>query len=272
MAKLGWEFLDTLQREMQDHLFFFRKIIEEFGELKATKSEEYRQEDHLHDFYFYCLTKAARSTDAMDVLLTKGFPEDAMTVARTIYECYLHLAYIQRHEERIDDFVGFKIWAYGDLSVHPKTKRGRPIYQKVIDPASQEERELGASLIEMASNTAEAEDKAIHNGFYSLLSEFAHLHFIAAGSYWSKDEASYDFSEVSKNTWQSIIWGLYCTWLIVESLTSFRLIDEDYRLAANELSKESSILLLDALERINFDKGISGLKEKLVRRLGGCLN
>ena len=260
-------FLDELQREIHLHLDFLQYIITTYGKVKAREEDDYDREVHLHDFVFFCATKATRSAEAMDVLLTQGFAEDAMAIARSIYECYLHLAFIQKNEHRVDDLLGYKVFAYAKPECHPKTKKGKTIYGKIIDPKTNEVRELGISLIQLSQDTGVDLDATLHPGFYSLLSEFTHVHMIAGSSYWSSNSQHYDCNTSDQNTCQAVIWCLYCSWLVVTSISTLKHISLEHRETAQEIFTDTAQLLADALESIGFDTGTQHLKPLLLERL-----
>lgn len=267
LSKLDLHYLDKLQREIHQHLDFLQYIVTKYGKVKAVGTKDYDREVHLHDFIFFCITKATRSTEAADVLLTQGFSEDAMTVTRGIYECFLHLAFIQRNEYRIDDFLSYKIFAYARPDSHPKTKKGKPIYDKIIDPETKEHRALGVSLIHLSQDTGVSIDEKLHSGFYSLLSEFSHVHIIAGASYWSSDGKSYDHNTRDYNIYQAVIWCLYSTWLVVQSTSTLKQISLEDRKAAEETCSDSAELLVETIEEMSFDEGIQHLKPLFLERL-----
>lgn len=257
--------LDKQQRRMQEILYFLQYVVEEYG--KVRTSDIHRTKGTLiHDYYLFCIAKASRSIDSMDLLLTKNFPEDALCLARSIYENYLGATFIKKNPNSINNLVAAKISTYSGLLEHPKSKSGKPIWNKVITPDGDID-DVGISILKMSMNNGIEADQEMHISLYSLLSEFCHSNFISVASYWSEDAERFSCCSKGNNNFQAIVIGLFVTWLILECVIMGELLSVEDSNDASELSATASELLVVGLESINTQEAICDLPTKLLNRL-----
>ena len=107
---------------LQDHVNFLSAEIEINGFTHIGENEDLAEAEVVHDFIYFCITKATRSLSALDLLLTNCFFEDAKILARSVYECYLNAAFANENPSRINELVSAKVGIYAGYYQHPKSK------------------------------------------------------------------------------------------------------------------------------------------------------
>ena len=238
--------------------------IEQFGDQRAPAA--LTLDNTVHDFIFFALTKGARTLDAASSLLSLNRPEDALVLARSAYECYLHASFIAAHRERIDDFVQAKVGAYVGEYLHPRTKRGRPIWQRVVHPPTGESLSHGAAIAELAACGRHPEDLAVHDKFYAFLSEYDHVHMIAIGAYCTPEYDHFRFEPHGAMSFPGALYTAYVTWL----LTSEAVTGDEHSGIAQEVA-DVLLALSEALSSAfaaPADPPLDGLPDSMRARLG----
>jgi hypothetical protein len=254
-----------MQAMLQDHVTFLFRIIEMHGSVSIGKHRALSEAEVVHDFIYFCLTKAARSLCAADQLLTSGFFEDAKILARSIYECYLNGAFARVNPSRIDELVDAKVGIYAGDYQHPKSNKGVTLQHKMIHPQTQEVVPYGISFVELSAKTGIPTDEAVHNKLYGFLSEFSHVHMIASGSYRVKTDSIYDPAPAPYGIYHTIFLCTYCSWLMAHLAammpgTAGLLV---------EVRKDAKFLI-SALADIEFSEKMEDLKIKLKSRLSNA--
>lgn len=258
--------LDEMQKGLHVVLDLTEYLLEEYGKC-AVVSGQQNLEDCLHDYSIFCVAKSRKTISAIDLLLTNNHPEDALVLCRSVYESYLHLAFIYKNPEKINELVAAKVGSYMGIYEHPKSKKGKPIWDKIVSPDG-EVVGLGVPLIEMASHTGFHYDESVHIPFYSLLSEYCHSHFITAESY--MDEAKEMFAVVQSfhNIFQATIYSLYVSFLLLQGLVRYKYIVKSDQEKIDTLTSIMSELLVSNIEKTEHTDETKVLKLAILERLG----
>lgn len=119
-----------MQCHFQDLIAMSLDLIKKYGSVDAFNSDYKNQTEIRHDFIFFCFTKGTKSLEAIDILLTAGYTEDAKILARSAYECYLNGSFIIAFPEKIDLVVAAKVGAYAGYYEHPLSKKAKKSIRK----------------------------------------------------------------------------------------------------------------------------------------------
>jgi len=232
---------------------------------RRTMSSAQVKEDVVHDFACFALTKGVRSARAAAVLVDGGFYEDALVATRTAYECYLHVAFILAQPSRVDDLVSARLGAYSGAYDIPLTKNGKRKWQTVIDPESGRTFSNGIPIPELAMGTNYPQDRGVHQQLYAFLSEHAHVHMVALGSYVTVDYERFVCEPSPSNPYSANLMLSYVAWLLVSELAASGEVDPFDPDEEAELD-----ILRDALHEaleVEVDDPLSGLPEAMRLRL-----
>lgn len=252
-----------MQCMLQDNISFLADLVEVYGYTHLSKQGDLETDEVVHDFVYFCITKATRSLRAIDILLTAGQFEDAKVLARSVYECYLNGAFARTNPSRIDELVSAKVGIYAGYYQHPKSAKGSLQHHVMLHPETGQVIPYGVSLAEMARGTGQTSDAGYHDLFYSFLSEFAHVHMIASGSYRKNNDTAYNHEPASNGLYHSIFMCCLCGWLIVHLGA---MIEKDQELI-REVKLGAKFLLM-GLRQMEFDEKLLPLKDRLTARLG----
>ncbi|RUR73894.1 DUF5677 domain-containing protein [Chlorogloeopsis fritschii PCC 9212] len=216
--------LTAFKRRLSLQICLFQEIVFEYGTVDAIVENDFSQEIVVHDYVFYCFTKACKSLMAVSLLLDNRLPEDAMILLRSVYESYLHIVYVLKNPERIDDFVQKKIGLYTGRFKHPVSKKRNKMSNQVINSETGEISNYGIGMSTLVNGSNYKFDKEVHTVIFPFLSEHTHPNMIASGSY-RKDDIYYSYWQAS-NTLQSTFFAVYISTLILsEALTFEKLVE-----------------------------------------------
>ncbi|OCQ90654.1 hypothetical protein BCD64_28770 [Nostoc sp. MBR 210] len=216
--------LTALKRRLDLQICIFQEIVFEYGTADAITEDDFSQDVVVHDYVFYCFTKACKSLIAVSLLLDNRLPEDAMIILRSVYESYLHIVYILQNPKQIDEFVQKKIGLYTGRFKHPVSKKGNKMSNQVIDSETGEISNYGIGMSTLVYGSKYQFDKEVHTVMFPFLSEHTHPNMIASGNY-REDDIYYSYWEAS-NTLQSTFFAVYLSTLILsEALTFEKLVE-----------------------------------------------
>jgi hypothetical protein len=258
--------LGTLEKNLE----IFESIIEKYGKIKTNKMTK-TDESLIHDFLYFCLTKSTRTLNASYILIKENFFEDVFTLIRSAYETYLHISYIQKNPDDIRKIINSKLGVYFEIFQHPTTKNGKQLKHKAIDPESGKEYSLNISLQELSKNTMYSSDVKIYPKFYAYLSEYAHVHMIAVGSYQSQKTLKFLVnSSAETKLFQVTLMTLFTNWLILDSLSNFNISKKDKKEIDKKVT-ESGIFLFNYIGGLDFDERLLDLQAYILERLNCVL-
>ncbi|MBE9205838.1 hypothetical protein IQ244_04780 [Nostoc sp. LEGE 06077] len=205
--------LIAFKRRLGSQICLFQEIVFEYATADAIAEDDFSQEIVVHDYVFYCFTKACKSLMAVSLLLDNRLPEDAMILLRSVYESYLHIVYVLQNPDHIDDFVQKKIGIYTGRFKHPVSKKGNKMCNQVIDSETGEISTYGIGISTLVHGSKYQFDKEVHTVMFPFLSEHTHPNMIASGNY-REDDIYYSYWQAS-NTLQSAFYAVYISTLIL---------------------------------------------------------
>lgn len=198
------------------------QIIKEYGVVKALRYNDFKRHDYrIHDFYFFCLTKAFKTLISAEILIHKGLSEDSQTLLRTAYECYIVNSYLNFDKSRIKELIDYKLGLQHGFIKHPKNRKGQPNRSKIIDPISGEELNFSLAINKMISNNGRAEDLVLHRFLFRHLSEHTHVNFMTSGNYRNEEKKRYD-PNLDKVDFQPITYSLIVGTMLLYDVIKFK--------------------------------------------------
>jgi len=256
--------LTALKRRLDLQICLFQEIVFEYGTADAIAEDDFSQQIVVHDYVFYCFTKACKSLMSVSLLLDNRLPEDAMILLRSVYESYLHIVYVLQNPERIDDFVQKKIGLYTGRLKHPVSKKGNKLANQVIDSETGEILTYGIGMSTLFYGSKYQFDKEVHTVMFPFLSEHTHPNMIASGNY-RDDDIYYSYWQAS-NTLQSAFFAVYLSTLILsEALTFEKLVEAaeiKYQCRQSIKLCERFIVLVESLN--SFDSFPNNVQSRLL--------
>lgn len=210
----------AVARDFERSIVFFRCIVRDHGIARNIKS---RQKGHsFHDFMLFCATKTLKSLGAIELLVKEGYGEDALSLARSVYESYLHVAYLIGHPEKINDFVAGRVRRSAGLCTRTKLRDGKWVF---VDKTTGDQFEE-IKIADLARGTLFAEDNQIHPTLYGFLCEFAHLNIMSLTSY--LDGNKFDEADQHMTTQATIYATLYAC-LVLDAFVLFKPLKKQFR-------------------------------------------
>src|SRR5687767_11875300 len=100
-------------------------VVDRHAIAQAIVHDTYREDYVTNDFFYYCITKSAKSLLAINHLLEKGLGEDAQILLRSAYENYLAISFLSANPERLDDLVDRKVGIFTGRYDHPLNSKGK---------------------------------------------------------------------------------------------------------------------------------------------------
>ena len=129
--------ISELLKIIDTQLVLFKRFIDKFGTVKCLNndSEKITQDDLIHDFFLYGLTKSCKSFLATRILCENFFKEDAQILLRPTYETYLTLQFVYKNPTKLDYYTKKSLGVALGYIKHPVSQKGRMLKNKIINPA-----------------------------------------------------------------------------------------------------------------------------------------
>lgn len=129
----------------------------------------------IYDFEYFTFTKSTKSLMSIKNLLKQRNNEDALILARSIFENYLSCRYLQENENKIDSFISNPLGlALSHYNLNTETKEIITREKEVI------------GTLEDPSSFKLSSDKKYYYDFYSFLCMFTHCNFGIIDCYLNK--------------------------------------------------------------------------------------
>lgn len=264
---ISFDFLENLQRRLQRNLDTLAMIVEQHGRIMGRSSDTKDSSVLVHDYIFLCLTKGTRSLSAADILITESHLEDSLIIARTGYECYLNGAYVFSEPEKVRELLIARIGLASGALEHPLRKSGKPDRTKVRNTKTGCIDDYGTTIYKMACSTNYNSDEGAHVPLYKFLSEYSHVNIISAGAFWASDHESYSVEANPESVYPTLVICIYVSWLLLDLAVDF-LESKQFPIFVFDLELEaSSIDLVQAINDLQFDSSLEGLKVHMLDRI-----
>ncbi|EKO3834087.1 carboxylesterase family protein [Vibrio harveyi] len=260
------ELYEDAQKFLGTSLNLLEFLIVGYGSVSVREETDLTRDNILHDYVYFCISKATRSMIAANILQTEGMNEDVKIITRAAYECYLNGMYACNVLEDLDKLVRAKIGVYMGHYEHPLSKKGKMQWNKIIDPETGKEFEYTLSISHMSQNTGVKLDGDVHKQLYSFLSEFVHVHMIAAGSYRDPCNTNYRPINNYKGLFTITI-QVYVTVLILDLLDRHTEVDEEDLDHFLRVKNYGARLVEELCSCMDFADNIKDLKIQLVERM-----
>jgi hypothetical protein len=134
-----------------------------------------------------CISKVHRTLRSVRLLEENRMSEDILKLARTIYESYLHVIYIQRHPEAMECLVDAVVGLRKGTHEYKKRRDGSDDRRCVVELATGKEFLSQVSSYKMAEASRFEEDLPFFDFFYRTTSELLHPTVFALDAYVSSN-------------------------------------------------------------------------------------
>lgn len=88
---MNQERIDNLFDHFEELTSSLSAYVYHYGLAEAILHDSFSESFAHNDFVHYCITKATKHLKAAQLLLENRYPEDAMVLSRSAYECYISI-------------------------------------------------------------------------------------------------------------------------------------------------------------------------------------
>lgn len=217
----------------------------------------------------YYSTRGLKTLRAANVLIGENFHEDALNLARSVYECFLHiLLAIDDLEELVNVHYARFMLAKGEFS-YSTTRKGSIDRGKIIDPKTGRVYRCHLSGRRLASLSPFPEDPILYEAIYSHLSGFEHPDLSATFHCYYGDVG---FDHRLRNLdWHSRIMLLLVGMITLDATLQIGEIQQQARRDVVRFLRRTSIKLLRYLEsttQSDFDRSYAQTWHRRISRVG----
>lgn len=167
-----------------DHYFeTIKAIVSNYFLAEVLAFNDHQRAYLIHDWCSFCMTKSCQSLATITLILKAGYPEDALILLRSVYECYLSTVFVLNNPDRIDDFIQKPVGILTGRYHHPETKNKRINYKRIIVKETGEVIPYSVTIRQLAKGSPYASDIKLYDVLYLFLSEMVHPHIVNSGNY-----------------------------------------------------------------------------------------
>lgn len=171
-----------------DHLFFeyhrYPFILGKFvGEAVTPRTGRSEVERFQRGYLFFCATKAVKTHRAVSLLVIEHLSEDLMSLARSIYETYLHMIWALKCPDDLYGISQAKIGLMTGTHEFKTTRNGRVNRRAIVEKRTGAVCRIDMTTSRLAQLSGLPEDASLHEGIYSLLSQHVHPDYRSAFHY-----------------------------------------------------------------------------------------
>lgn len=210
--------LELLEDYSNRIIIILDRFLQHFGEAKNILTNSDGEHTH-HDFIMLCIARSLKSLRALDHLLSDCYGEDALVLARAVYENYLATSFLLRSPEKIHDLVTARVRLLsGDCERVKVVINGRK--RRVIrDIKTGQIFDANIEIRKMAENSLDQGDIEIHTFLYSYLSDYSHPTIFSLERYLNEGYFNtYKFD----SHFHAMLYGCYSGTVMCECLLSFK--------------------------------------------------
>lgn len=249
--------------------FALRAVIDRYAFAKAIAATDFDETNVTNDFFYYCVTKSAKTLIAINRLIEEHLGEDAQILLRASYENYLAISFLAANPDRLDDLVAKKVGVHTGYLQHPVSPSGRINYRKVIDPDSGEHLPFDLSIAEMVSLGKYSEDREVHWPLYGFLSEHCHPHMMASGNYRDKTNLRNSY-ENKGQVLSAVVYATYIYLLLLYEVRCFEPLKRPESGQVAKLIRSGAAIIKRALKILIFERPVERLPNAMRCRIGLC--
>jgi len=164
----------ALQHLFEEYLKYPFIVAKFVGEAIAPKRSDSDVARFQRQYLLFCATKAVKTHKAVSLLIREQLPEDLMSLARSVYETYLHMVWALIRPQDAHAVSAAKIGLMTGTHEFEVTRNGRINRRAVVDKRTGVVQPMQIAMSQLAELSTLAEDGAVHQGLYSLLSQHVH--------------------------------------------------------------------------------------------------
>ena len=240
---MNQESFDNLFAHLEEMTSSLAAFVSHYGLVEAMLYNSFCESAAYNDFIHYCFTKSTKHLKAAQLLLDNGFPEDAMVLSRSAYECYISIkSGIEDPDLAVDDLVQNKVALSTGRAEYVRTENGKINFRAIKYKGSEDLLKSPPSVEKLSVFLREEVSESLHRFMYNLLSEHAHVHMMGSGNYRDPDNVKYTIaSQRQKNN--AVVFCLFFGILILSQAIRFEDVEEEeYERCSCELSLAASDL------------------------------
>lgn len=209
------DLLEGLRAECTRCVTILSSLIRKLGRTPEFDAGIYSGADAAKEYIWFCVARATKTLQSLQPLIEGGWNEDALTVVRSLYESYLHIAYVRSNPGATKSFAVAKIGTTKGTHAFEKTKSGKDNTRIIVDLATGERIPNDITPHDMASQTGVPEDMPVFKFIYRILSHRAHPHIFSLPLY-----ADSEGLTANRRDWcdEALIYALSFAMCIAEQL------------------------------------------------------
>ena len=127
------ELTNDLKSELRNCIYVFGFVLDKHINLNrqdgSILEELTLDKEHMN----FCITKTIKTLRGIRILLDSFLSDEALILCRSIYENFLHIAFIKKHPEKADDLVKAKIGLQTGTHEYKKTSKGKSDKRIIVE-------------------------------------------------------------------------------------------------------------------------------------------
>ncbi len=178
--------LEDLQQTFESMLYAFGLANDKFFNAGLLEEPAEHQAMSTGQYQALCLSRVHRSLRSIQVLTKEHLSEDALKLARSIYESYLHVKFAASDPSAVAVLVDVPLGLRTGSLAYKKRTNGTEDKRWVVNPKTGEEYPGHIAAYKMAASSDVSSDLPFFDFFYSATSEFIHPSVFAFDGYFSE--------------------------------------------------------------------------------------
>jgi hypothetical protein len=209
------ETINDLKSEIINCIYVFGFVLDKHINVNRQDDSVWGKQTLDQEYINFCITKTIKTLRGIRILLDNFMSDEALILCRSIYENFLHIAFIKKNPEKIDDLVKAKIGLRTGTHEYKKTNTGRLDKRIIVEKETSKEYESHISAYRMAESSRCHLDVELFNDLYRGLSEFTHPSIFSIDSYVSEK----GFDHLKSTTYErSFFYSIFLSALILSEV------------------------------------------------------
>ncbi len=214
------EVVDEMITELKNQIYLYGMIINKYGSTENNLCK-YRKIS-IKEYIFFCITKTMKTLKSVVKQAKNNYVEDCYSLLRSIFENYLHIIYLKKYPEKLQDLTEAKVGISRGTHEYAKTKKGKENKRIIIDKVTGKEFDGAISSYNMICASDFEEDEVLFDYLYKHLSNFTHPNVLTAHNYINKE----NFDPTLNNSPNAVLYlGIFLGIIILDQIDNFQSID-----------------------------------------------
>src|SRR4030042_2128132 len=174
---------NDLKNELKTCIYVFGFTLDMHINLNRQDESNLKKITLDQEYINFCITKTIKTLRGIRILLDNFLSDEALILCRSIYENFLHIVFIKKYPEKIDDLVKAKIGLQTGTHEYKKTSKGKLDKRIIVEKKTLKEFEGHISAHRMAEASSCHIDVELFDEMYRGLSDFTHPSIFVIDSY-----------------------------------------------------------------------------------------